>query len=106
MNSVDTTLGACDKTLRAHYGSRYRGLQFFGSLARGEGTPESDIDVLVLLQEPLDVFQELHHLTEMLYPIQLETERLISAKPVPAGEFYKGSLAFYRHALSEGKRIA
>ena len=45
----------------------------------------SDIDLLVLLSEPFDYFAELRQVIEVLYPIQLESEQLISAKPVPLG---------------------
>lgn len=37
--------------LRAHYGERLRGLYLFGSRARGDHTPESDVDVVVLLDD-------------------------------------------------------
>jgi predicted nucleotidyltransferase len=36
-------------TLKADFGARLRGIRLYGSAARGDWTPESDIDVLVLL---------------------------------------------------------
>ena len=35
--------------IREHFGGRLRGIRLYGSAARGDWTPESDIDVLVLL---------------------------------------------------------
>ena len=35
--------------VRGHFGDRLRGIRLYGSTARGDWTPESDIDVLVLL---------------------------------------------------------
>lgn len=35
--------------LRTTYGSRLRGVYLFGSYARGEADPESDVDVLIVL---------------------------------------------------------
>jgi predicted nucleotidyltransferase len=54
------------------------------SAARGELREESDIDLLVLLSEPLDLFQELKTIVKVLHPLQLEATHWISAKPAAA----------------------
>lgn len=96
------TLQKCKSILQTHYRSRFRGLILFGSAARGEAGPESDIDLLVLLDGPEDYFQELRTIVDLLYPIQLESERLISAKPAPMDDFEQGRLPLYRIARREG----
>lgn len=40
--------------VREHFGSRVRNVWLYGSAARGDWTPESDIDVLVLLYNEED----------------------------------------------------
>lgn len=85
-----------------YYRSRFRGLILFGSTARGEAGLKSDIDLLVLLDGPEDYFQELRTIVDLLYPIQLESERLISAKPAPMDDFERGRLPLYRIARREG----
>jgi predicted nucleotidyltransferase len=92
----------CKATLAKHYGKRLKGVVLYGSLARGQAGPASDIDLLVLLSPPLDYFVELRSLVDVLYPIQLESERLISAKPVSVDEFELGSISLYRNARREG----
>ncbi len=62
----------------------------------------SDIDLLVLLSKPFDYFSELRQVIEVLYPVQLESEQLISAKPVSLDEFEQGSIQLYRNAKREG----
>jgi predicted nucleotidyltransferase len=62
-------LERCKKTLEAHYGARFAGLVLYGSKARDEARAGSDIDLLVLLNGPLDYFQEFRTLTDLLYPI-------------------------------------
>jgi len=52
------------------------------SMARNQADASSDIDLLVLLNKPFDYFQELRTIVDLLYPLQMESERLISAKPL------------------------
>ena len=77
----------------------------YGSMARGQAAPESDIDLLVLLEAPLDYFTELRQLVDVLYPIQLESEQLISAKPVLVSDFEIGTISLYRNARREGVAV-
>lgn len=95
----------CKAVLERHYGARFKGLLLYGSVARNQAAPDSDVDLLVLLAEPFDYFEELHRIIDMLYPIQLESDRLISAKPAPLEEFESGRIQLYRNAKREGLRI-
>ncbi|MFQ5485921.1 MAG: nucleotidyltransferase domain-containing protein [Desulfobacterales bacterium] len=92
----------CKNVLESHYGSRFKGLILYGSMARNQARLVSDIDLLVLLREQFDYFHELREIVEVLYPIQLESEYLISAKPVTIEEFERGSIQLYRHAKRDG----
>lgn len=92
----------CKKTLKKYYGARLKGVVLYGSMARKQALPSSDIDLLVLLAPPLDYFAELRQLVDLLYPIQLESDRLISAKPVLMSDFEAGSVSLYRNAKREG----
>ena len=87
------------------YGKRLKGVILYGSLARGQALPESDIDLLVLLDAPLDYFAELRQLVDVLYPTQLESDQLISAKPVLLKDFEMGTLSLYRNARREGVAV-
>ncbi len=103
--SLDEILQKCKLILEEHYRSRFKGLVLFGSSARGDAGPASDIDLLVLLTQPVEYFQELRVIVDLLYPVQLESDRLISAKPVPAEEFEQGTIQLYRIARREGIRV-
>lgn len=100
-----TVTDKCKETLAAHYGERLAGLVLFGSAARGDAGRESDLDLLVLLKTPMDHFQELRTISDLLYPVQLDSDRLISAKPAPADDFERGSTQLYRIAHREGIRL-
>lgn len=102
MNSI---LRKCNHILREYYGDKFEGLVLYGSMARAEGNNFSDIDLLVLLNKPFNYFQELRNIVELLYPIQLESEVLISAKPAAKDEFESGSILLYRLARREGLAV-
>lgn len=92
----------CKAALESHYGTRFKGLVLYGSVARNQADTTSDIDLLVLLSDPFDHFSELRQVIDLLYPIQLQSEQLISAKPVPLDEFEHGCIQLYRNAKREG----
>ena len=95
----------CKEALSQFYGSRLKGVILYGSIARGEAGPARDIDLLVLLSPPFDYFAELRQIVDVLYPIQLESEQLISAKPALASDYEVGSISLYRNARREGVAV-
>lgn len=99
------TVQQCKEALTASYGKRLKGVILYGSLARGQSESSSDIDLLVLLAPPLDYFTELRRIVDVLYPVQLESEKLISAKPASANDFEIGTISLYRNARREGVAI-
>ncbi len=101
----ETLLQQCKTILKQHYRSRFKGLILYGSVVRGHSDAESDLDLLVLLSPPVDYFQELRTIIELLYPLQLQSEQLISAKPVAWNEFVRGSKEFLRDAKREGMAV-
>ncbi len=101
-SSVVAIVEICRNCLSDHYLDRLKSVVLYGSAARQEMTVESDIDLLVVLAQPLDYFAELRTIVELLYPIQLEANHWISAKPAGAEEFEAGTIQLYRNILSEG----
>jgi predicted nucleotidyltransferase len=99
---VNSILKKCNQILSDYYDDNFEGLILYGSMARGEADNFSDIDLLVLLKKPFNYFQELRRIVELLYPVQLESENLISAKPAAKKEFESGEILLYRFAKREG----
>lgn len=100
--SISEVIRKCQTILEGHYGSQFKGLVLYGSVGRDQANITSDIDLLVLLGKPFDYFHELRQIIDLLYPIQLDTDRLISAKPAAVDEFENGTIALYRNARREG----
>jgi len=102
MQPSDPTLQQCQALLQQLYGSRLKGVVLYGSCARGTEATESDIDLMVLLEGPVDAGREIRRIWEVLYPLQLESARLLSVVPVDAVLYDQGSYALYRQAKAEG----
>lgn len=105
MLTISETIKRCKEVLASHYGTQFRALVLYGSVARDQADDASDIDLLVVLSQPFDYFRELRRIVELLYPLQLESARLISAKPAPWDAFERGELQLYRNAKSEGVAV-
>lgn len=95
----------CKEILSQRYQNQFKGLVLYGSMAREQATSSSDIDLLVLLTPPFDYFQELHNIVNMLYPLQLESQHLISAKPASEPDYEQGHHRLYRQVKKEGVMV-
>jgi len=102
MVKINPAVKKCKEVLKDHYGRKFQGLILYGSTARQQSSRGSDIDLLVLLKKPFSHFKEMRRITDLLYPCQLDSQRLISAKPAAADEFQKGTIQLYRNAKQDG----
>jgi uncharacterized protein len=102
MHYDNPTLQKCRALLQTLYAKRLKGLVLYGSCARSTEGVESDIDLMVLLEGPVDLAQEIRRIWTVLYPIQLESDRLLSVVPVDVALYDQGEYALYRQAKAEG----
>lgn len=99
---IQSTLVDCKQCLLTHYDKNIKSIILYGSVARQQLTPNSDIDLLVILEPPFDYFKELRAIVDLIYPIQLEASHWISAKPASINDFETGSTQLYRNVQEEG----
>ncbi len=102
MMETGTLVQRVKDSLREVYGDRLHGIILYGSAARGEAEPDSDIDLLVLLDGPVALGRELRTIIRTLYPLQLEIIRPIHATPVDVQDYEAQEFALYRNARKEG----
>lgn len=74
--------------VRAHYGDRLDDVLVFGSRARGEAREDSDVDVAVILNDPIeDFWREKITLTDLAYDAMAGAGLFIQAWPIGKGEW-------------------
>jgi uncharacterized protein len=87
------------------YGDRLKGIVLYGSEARKNADQDSDIDLLVLLDGPIEYAHEIKRIILALYDCQLEIDRPISAFPADAQDYYRQLTPLYRNVNNEGVRL-
>jgi len=88
--------------LKSLYGPRFRGLVLYGSYARGDADEGSDVDLLLLLQGPVQAEQEILRIEPFKWPLGLSTGLTLSILPVDAEAYENGESLFLRQARRDG----
>ena len=88
-------------TARSIYGERLKKVILYGSYARGDYDADSDIDMMVLVDEADHGFTPFHDITASLL---LEYGIMVSVTVKDASQFekYKDVLPYYQAVLKEG----
>jgi predicted nucleotidyltransferase len=84
------------------FGPRLRGVVLHGSQARGGASADSDIDLLVLLDGPIDVCDDLGTIVHALYDLETRCGCWLDAQPVAPEEFEQAEYGACRFAREEG----
>jgi predicted nucleotidyltransferase len=77
----------------------------FGSWARGDAHPESDIDLLVVLDRIDSVWDELRRMDDLLWRHSFGNDTVITALPVAETEAGKPGKPVLIRALAEGRPV-
>jgi predicted nucleotidyltransferase len=64
------------------YGDRLRKVLLFGSWARGDAHPDSDIDLLVVLDQIDSTWKELRRMDALLWRHSFANDTVVTALPV------------------------
>jgi len=75
---IKQMLAELNRGLAVLYAERLRGTYLFGSYARGDGDEESDVDVLIVLDEVEDYAAEVKRTSHLVSELSLKYGRSIS----------------------------
>ena len=92
--------------LRHLYEDRLRKVVLFGSWARGDAHPESDIDLLVVLDRVDSWWNEHERMSDTLYRHSLDNDTVVSAHVVSEADYAVSQRPVLARVRSEGKPIA
>ena len=90
------------RDLRGMYGDRLRTVLLFGSWARGDAHPESDIDMLVVLDRVESVWDELRQMDPILWRHSFANDTVVTALPVASDAFEEQRRPVLARARAEG----
>ena len=100
-SAIQSLLRELAAELRTTYGSRLRGVYLFGSYARGEADPESDVDVLVVLDHIEKYGLEVDRTGAYTAELALKYGVSISRVFVSQKEWSRGESAFLANVKEE-----
>jgi len=83
--------------LEAQYGDRLDRVLLYGSRARGDAGPESDVDVLVVLRGEVDTVVEIARTEHLVADLSLEHDLVLSCVFLSLEEYYDEADLFLRH---------
>jgi predicted nucleotidyltransferase len=76
------------------YGPRLRGVYLYGSYARDQADTESDVDILIALDGPVQAGTEISRINALVSSICLQRDLLISTFPVSVESWESGRSPF------------
>jgi len=88
--------------LQKLYGDRFDKLILYGSYARGQQHSESDIDLLLLLNNMSSTYKEIDTMSELNYNYLLNFEMLFSVVPTTPDKFENMPNPLYYNIKQEG----
>lgn len=102
VDETEAAIEAVKQAAREVYGQRLDRIILYGSHARGEADGASDIDLMLVLDGPVDPFLEIDRLSEPIYDIELDHGVLFGIVPVSLEAYRTRSSPLIRNAQRDG----
>ena len=99
--TLKTLMGELKVGLEAIYGARLKGVYLYGSYAREEGDPESDLDVLVVLDRIAHYADEVDRTGQLGAELSLKYGVSISKVYLSESSWLRGDTPFLANVREE-----
>src|SRR6185295_1086397 len=86
--------------LKELYGDRFRGLLLYGSYARGDAREGSDVDLLLLLEGPVNPVREILDSEPVTWPLSFDSGLILSVMPADYEAYQRGE-GFFLSAVRD-----
>lgn len=90
------------ENLERIYGKRLRGVYLYGSAARDQLTPDSDIDIAVILDRITSRFEEHERTSRLGSNISLDNNTVVTFLFIAENDFREGLFTIHRVIKREG----
>ncbi|SOD93038.1 nucleotidyltransferase domain-containing protein [Spirosoma fluviale] len=104
--NLDALTAEFKQAMQELYGERLAKVILYGSYARGDFQPESDVDFMVVLKDrELKRLQEIERTTDVVLRLFDKYGRLISFMPTTEETYTSNDFLFYRNIRREGRQL-
>ena len=85
------------------YGDKLKGVYLYGSYARGDYRPGSDVDVMILLKDYKNYWMEIKRTSELMSDISLEYDMLVSRIFMTETKWYQADTPLLKNIHHDGQ---
>lgn len=104
--AIEPMLREFKTALQGLYGNRLNEIILYGSYARGDYTDESDIDLMILLNDDqVNTYAEVFRLSEFTMDFILRYGKAVSVLPTSANRYQQSFGPVYQNARLEGLSV-
>jgi predicted nucleotidyltransferase len=103
--NLDKILSEFRQELKNLYGDRLIKLVLYGSQVRGEAKEDSDIDILVVLKDSINPYQEINKTSHFIANLCLKYDVVISRHFISAQKFNSDDTPFLCNIRKDGLSI-
>ena len=101
-NKIIKLVNLVKECLIKDYGKKIKEVILYGSSVRGERNKDSDIDILVVIDDSLNSSEVRKSLSDLLFDVLMEEQELLSVVVIPKSFFENYNSPFILNVKEEG----